>query len=641
MAFDPYDKNSWYFGPMGRKEAEEVLKLEDELGVFLVRDSTTIQGDLVLCVKEDTKISHYIINKIRSSVPNDTLRNGSSQTSSSPIRLSSSPSLATTTKVKFRIGDMYFSDIPALLTFYKSTELDTTRLTRPVKKAQKVIALFDFAGHDHGDLPFVKDEILTIVNKHEEQWWMAKNSSGIIGCIPVPYVTAYESLQWSSSFDGSSTSLASSLASSLPSEGNTPLVSSNGMLLNNNNNNNDHFVSQINTRDLINHFDSGTNGVVHLRSSLSDHSSHNSSDTLVNGDIQIHNVQSPATNGSGKLSPSLANGKSNSPLRHPSNGNISGKNSLSGCPMVVNASSIDADAPVSDVPELSSSANCISSKLSTLHLNDPNSHGESVKEVSSLTATTGASTLNSRGPPPPLPASHSRVKDVPSPASSLSSLGSHGSSSFPSTCISSTTSTLPCSIASSSTAAGAGVNSATSSSSSGVASASIHSTSSPSSLHCNTSLSTATTTANAAAAATTTSVHGCTSNSTYANDAPPYRTLNIEGRTLPALARVIQKHTPNAYDRTALKLEVRLHSLLLFFFFLFNVLLLRSSVTTLEFYHSLDIASGKISTSDGQTAKLFPFQGLICYLIPTYISLSLEAHDLHLPVVNTNWFTLL
>ena len=34
---------------------------EREGGVFLVRDSATIQGDYVLCVREDSKVSHYII----------------------------------------------------------------------------------------------------------------------------------------------------------------------------------------------------------------------------------------------------------------------------------------------------------------------------------------------------------------------------------------------------------------------------------------------------------------------------------------------------------------------------------------------------------------------------------------------------
>ena len=41
---------------------------------------------------------------------------------------------------------------------------------------------------DPDDLPFKKGEILTIVNKDEDQWWTAKKPDGQMGSIPVPYV---------------------------------------------------------------------------------------------------------------------------------------------------------------------------------------------------------------------------------------------------------------------------------------------------------------------------------------------------------------------------------------------------------------------------------------------------------------------
>jgi hypothetical protein len=55
--------DSWYFGPISRRGAEDLLN-QEEIGVFLVRNSTTSQGDLVLCVREDEKVSHYIIHKV-------------------------------------------------------------------------------------------------------------------------------------------------------------------------------------------------------------------------------------------------------------------------------------------------------------------------------------------------------------------------------------------------------------------------------------------------------------------------------------------------------------------------------------------------------------------------------------------------
>ena len=42
---------------------------------------------------------------------------------------------------------------------------------------------------DPEDLPFKKGEILEILTKDEEKWWMARNKEGQTGQIPVPYVT--------------------------------------------------------------------------------------------------------------------------------------------------------------------------------------------------------------------------------------------------------------------------------------------------------------------------------------------------------------------------------------------------------------------------------------------------------------------
>ncbi|XP_017477228.1 PREDICTED: adapter molecule Crk isoform X7 [Rhagoletis zephyria] len=151
---------SWYFGPMSRQDATEVLMSERERGVFLVRDSNSIAGDYVLCVREDTKVSNYIINKIQQQE-----------------------------QIFYRIGDQLFENLPKLLTFYTLHYLDTTPLRRPApKKSEKVIGRFDFEGSDQDDLPFRRGEILTVIRKDEDQWWTARNQQGQIGQIPVPYV---------------------------------------------------------------------------------------------------------------------------------------------------------------------------------------------------------------------------------------------------------------------------------------------------------------------------------------------------------------------------------------------------------------------------------------------------------------------
>jgi len=162
--FDHEDKTSWYFGSMSRQEATDLLLAEKEGGVFLVRDSSTSVGDYVLCVREDSKVSHYIINKMQQNE-----------------------------QIRYRIGDQIFIDLPSLLQFYKLHYLDTTPLIRPApRKVERVIAKYDFEGQDQDDLPFKKGEILTIISKDEEQWWTARNSIGVKGSIPVPYVQKFE-----------------------------------------------------------------------------------------------------------------------------------------------------------------------------------------------------------------------------------------------------------------------------------------------------------------------------------------------------------------------------------------------------------------------------------------------------------------
>lgn len=68
--------------------------------------------------REDSKVSHYIINK--------------TQQKNQP---------------RYKIGDNFFNTLPELLSFYKVHYLDTTPLIRPAsKKVEKVIGKFDFEG---------------------------------------------------------------------------------------------------------------------------------------------------------------------------------------------------------------------------------------------------------------------------------------------------------------------------------------------------------------------------------------------------------------------------------------------------------------------------------------------------------------
>ena len=198
--FNSEDRDSWFFGKLSRQETQDRL-LKQKHGTFLVRDSRTCPGDYVLSVSENSKVSHYIINRHQD---------------------------------RLKIGDQIFDNLSELLDFYKVHYLDTTTLIYPVSKASKpslnavnshlsyppaqgltstdqgnitqqnredssasnnalplVRALFDFKSEDPDDLPFNKGEILQVIEKPEENWWNARNSLGRIGQIPVPYVEVH------------------------------------------------------------------------------------------------------------------------------------------------------------------------------------------------------------------------------------------------------------------------------------------------------------------------------------------------------------------------------------------------------------------------------------------------------------------
>ncbi|BFZ04256.1 hypothetical protein BsWGS_07295 [Bradybaena similaris] len=160
--FDPEDKYSWYFGMLSRERTNNILMNLDYSGVFLVRESKTMPGDFVLCVKEDQKVSHYIINRVQSSGG-----------------------------LRFKIGDKEFPDMPSLLNFYKTHYLDTTTLIKPAPRV-KLRCKFDFPGKDPEDLPFKKGDILEVIAEDEEEWWTARHSNGQVGLIPVRYTQVVE-----------------------------------------------------------------------------------------------------------------------------------------------------------------------------------------------------------------------------------------------------------------------------------------------------------------------------------------------------------------------------------------------------------------------------------------------------------------
>ncbi|XP_071481043.1 adapter molecule Crk-like isoform X2 [Diadema antillarum] len=207
---NPYDDSNrqlWHFGSISRSETDNYLS-QKRPGTFLVRDSRTCPGDSVLCVSENSKVSHYIIT-----------RKGD----------------------QFVIGDQAFSSLPEIINFYRGHYLDTTVLLEPCPQRQmappplappqpppqeklndrqlptskppegpqgpvppaaqpsanagtnaanasRYRVKYTFTSDDPDDLPAQKNEILTLVNRDEQEWWTMRNSRGQEGQFPVPWM---------------------------------------------------------------------------------------------------------------------------------------------------------------------------------------------------------------------------------------------------------------------------------------------------------------------------------------------------------------------------------------------------------------------------------------------------------------------
>lgn len=105
--FDVNDYKTWFRSNISREDAEKLLMKETQNGVFLVRDSSTSLGDIVLSVRIDSSVQHYIIG----------------------VKVLDTP----TREIVYKSGMNIFSSFPNLLEHFKHHPLEKTetRLIRP------------------------------------------------------------------------------------------------------------------------------------------------------------------------------------------------------------------------------------------------------------------------------------------------------------------------------------------------------------------------------------------------------------------------------------------------------------------------------------------------------------------------------
>ncbi|XP_065571927.1 uncharacterized protein LOC136034589 isoform X2 [Artemia franciscana] len=114
---------SWYFGRLSNQDVIDVLRSIGQDGAFLVRDSRSVSFGYVLCVRKENRVFQYRINKVHG----------------------------------YEIGGLTFSDLPAVISYYKKTQSLDTKLRKPpfdfdgLRRTEKNVAKSDLISSTSGE----------------------------------------------------------------------------------------------------------------------------------------------------------------------------------------------------------------------------------------------------------------------------------------------------------------------------------------------------------------------------------------------------------------------------------------------------------------------------------------------------------
>ena len=150
--------NPWYKVDTTRLKAEEILMKQPQNGAFLIRDSESTVGDFSLSVKFDNAVQHFKV-----------LRDGAG---------------------KYFLWVVKFDSLNQLIDYHRTASVSRTQKISLVEcqSMDFVTARYDFAAQENGELPLRKGERIEVIGKVDKNWWKGRNSCGVEGIFPVPYV---------------------------------------------------------------------------------------------------------------------------------------------------------------------------------------------------------------------------------------------------------------------------------------------------------------------------------------------------------------------------------------------------------------------------------------------------------------------
>ncbi|NXK64700.1 GRAP protein, partial [Sylvietta virens] len=153
----------WYSGRISRHLAEERLLQRNHRGAFLIRDSESAPGEFSLSVNYGKHVQHFKVLRER---------NG-----------------------KYFLWEEKFNSLNELVDFYRTTTISKEQQiflrdedqTQEVKRPRFVQARFDFPAQQSCQLPFLRGDIIEVLDCPDPSWWQGR-LSGRVGLFPRSYV---------------------------------------------------------------------------------------------------------------------------------------------------------------------------------------------------------------------------------------------------------------------------------------------------------------------------------------------------------------------------------------------------------------------------------------------------------------------
>jgi len=157
-------KHDWYYGRITRADAEKLLSNKHE-GAFLIRVSESSPGDFSLSVKCGDGVQHFKV-----------LRD---------------------TSGKFFLWVVKFNSLNELVDYHRTASVSRSqdiKLKDMQPEEYLVQAMYDFTPQEPGELEFRRGNIITVVDKTDDNWWEGEIGNRR-GYFPATYVSPYHNDQ--------------------------------------------------------------------------------------------------------------------------------------------------------------------------------------------------------------------------------------------------------------------------------------------------------------------------------------------------------------------------------------------------------------------------------------------------------------